>query len=185
MFVVYFLNPVNPVNPVKNKGVIISMKKEKILILRTIPFANFQYFINEISKEYDLNDCDILIQEDLKGKLDLNIDNINYTYIKPGPFNFFRGLKYFSIFKYDKVLIPVNNYDFEYYVNILFFILPIVSKSYIVFYPDLTSDKYSYIKMFMLTFILECISWILLVIVFPFYLIYILYDYIKNLIFKN
>lgn len=158
------------------------MRGEKILILRTIPLANFKLFIEHIDQEMNIKNADIFVQEDLKGKIDLELkgEKINYKYIKPGKFNFIKGIKLSSFFKYDKIILPVNNYDLEDYSNLLFFLLPIISKSYFIYYPDLTFEKYSYLGILSYTIILESIAWFVLLLILPFYLLSILFIFFKN-----
>jgi hypothetical protein len=160
------------------------MKNKKKLILRTIPLSKFQCFIKEISLQQDLENCDILIQKDCIDSIEFPDIKVNFILIEPGPFNFFKGLKYFSFLKYDKIIVPVNNYDLEHYSNLLFFILPILSKEYLIFYPDLSFEKYSYLSVLFITIVIEIISWIALLFILPFYLLGILYFFLKNKLFS-
>lgn len=154
------------------------MNKKKGLILRSIPITKYNYFLEEINKQLNIIGFDLLVQYEIVNQIE-NKYNLNYIIVKKGKLNLIKGFKYLSIFKYDMVIIPVNAYEIENYVNLLFFVLPIVSKKYCIVYPDLeyrTLNFAEFIFKLLLYFIAEIAVFFILIAVLPFLVINILYN---------
>lgn len=162
------------------------MYKKKGLLLRTIPVAKFNYFLDELNRIMDINECDLLVQENVINQID-NKYKLNLIPIKPGRMNFFSGLKYFNIFNYEKVIIPVNSFEFEEYVNLLFFSATNIAKKYYLVYPDYTYKEFGFLKLIgeiIFFMIIETIVFFVLILVIPFLIFNILYNRLKYFI-KN
>jgi len=158
------------------------MNEKKGLILRTIPINKFNNFLIECNKKNDINNYDLLIQENVIKEID-NKYNLNFKIISAGKFNLIRGIRYFSFFKYDNVIIPVNTYELEEYANLLFFCLPIMArKRYIIIYPDYSQIELNYLHLIfrlMIYSIVEFFIFIILILAIPFLFLNIIFNRLR------
>jgi len=158
------------------------MNEKNGSILRTIPVNKFNSFLIECNKKYNINNYDLLIQENVIKDID-NKYNLNFKIISAGKFNLIRGLKYFSFFKYDNVIIPVNTFELEEYANLLFFSLPIMANNkYIIIYPDNSQIELDYLNLIfklIVYSIVEIIIFIILILAIPFLFLNIIFNRLR------
>jgi hypothetical protein len=139
------------------------MNNKKILILRTCSFDKFNVFIDFLSEHIDLDNSTIVIQDNLDSKEQVqNSNKFKFIYIEPKKISFLDGWKIFSIFKYEKVIIPLNSFSLKENLNLLFFSLFAISKKYFIYNPSFTYKKYNYFQILFLTVFLEIFSWLVL-----------------------
>jgi hypothetical protein len=149
--------------------------KNNILILRTIPIDKFGLFISKFYKinKKNKNNYSILVQtgskkniiKTLENRNDIDLNNFTFIEINAKKMNFWKGLSYFSFFKYDKIIVPINSFELEDYSNIFFFILPIFSKKYYFYYPDFSYTYFNYFRFLIQIFLYSFINIIIFIII--------------------
>lgn len=110
--------------------------------------TKFNYFLEALNSAQSIDGYDVLIQENVIDQVE-NKYHLRFIPMKPGKLNFFRGLRFMSFWKYDRLVLPVYYLDLHNYSNLFFFALPILSKTYQVCDPDdidRSSETYSFLR---------------------------------------
>jgi len=110
------------------------MKKSRIII-RSVPMPQFYTAVNSVCAAANQTKYSVAIQENIIDKFK-NKHNLDIIKIPNGKLGFSDGLSIFKFRIYEEIALPLSSFEIENFLNLFFFILPALSGSYLLIFPN-------------------------------------------------